>query len=215
MIGKLKTALPYLLLLLFIAVAAWQTVQLTEMRKEVQDIADSVSILQEQQEALQRKAEEQGKQMDGLSENILTLQSEIDSMKFKPMDIELAPELQEHLYQACQDYNVPYTVMLAIVEHESLYIWQPPKIDANGLLSVGYTQVNYPNWAWLSDKGLDVHNERDNLTSGVVIMSKLLGKYPLEKSLVCYECGETGAIGIESTEFSRWILERSQRLMEH
>ena len=128
------------------------------------------------------------------------------------MALPLAPDLQEHTWELSQRYSVPYEIIMAIIWHESRYVWPGEVIDTNGLPSVGYMQINQPHWQRLTETyGLDVHDERDNIEAGAVILAELLEKYPLEKALVAYQCGESGAKGIESTAFSREILEISTK----
>lgn len=116
------------------------------------------------------------------------------------------------MYNQCEAYEVPFTIMLAIIEHESGYLWHDAKLDTNGLPSVGFAQINKPNWGWLAEMGIDVHEPYGNLTAGVVIMAMLLEGRALEKALVCYQCGVEGAQGIDSTAFSRWVIKRANEL---
>ena len=127
----------------------------------------------------------------------------------------LLPEMQMFTQEICNTYDVPYFIMLAIMENESGLTWQPAKTDTNGLPSIGYTQINYPHWERLQNEyGVDVATEKGNIEGGIIILSELLEKYDLEKALVAYQCGETGAKDLESTEFSRKILSRSKELSQ-
>lgn len=135
---------------------------------------------------------------------------------FEALAIELnaEPELIKFVVQESIAQDVPYQIILAIGENESRWIWQEPKLDTNNRYSVGYMQINQPHWQYLnSDYGLDVTDPKENIKAGITIFKNLLDKYPLEKALVAYQCGEGGAEGIQSTEFSRRIIARGEELV--
>ena len=123
-------------------------------------------------------------------------------------DIPLDVELQRLVHDLCKDTHPDLTpeLVFAVIEQESDFVWPGAVMDANGLYSAGYMQVNEPHWQRLADMGIDIHTKAGSIQGGVQILSELLEDYPLEKALVVYQCGESGAEGIESTEYSRGVL---------
>lgn len=92
---RIRQALPYLLCLGLIALAVWQTIQARQISEDIKSIAESVDTLQSQQAALQDEVEKKISQIqDEHSRTTSGLQSQIDEMKFEPMDVDLLPELQ-------------------------------------------------------------------------------------------------------------------------
>lgn len=78
-------------------------------------------------------------------------------------------------------------------------------------------QINLPHWQRLADMGVDVSTEYGNIQGAIIILSELTeiywrGDCTFEQIFVFYECGITGGRDIESTEFSRWIMERIEAL---
>lgn len=207
-----KSIFPIVFLSAILLWAIWQNTELKKLSKDAKTLSSQVRQLHAQQEALKHEISYKPKDQ---SEIVLTeLDAEPDLEIPISEDISLSLELQEFVYKTSRDYEVPYSVVLAIMEHESRFIWHPAKMDTNGLLSVGYMQINEPHWERLQTQyNVDVNDPEDNIEAGIIILSELLEKYPLEKALVCYQCGEAGALGIDSTEFSRWVIERSEDLI--
>lgn len=181
-----------------------------ELLKDVRATSIKVDNLKSEQEALKQGVKALN---DSDTELIKKLEQMREQAEFKAIadDLNIDTALIEHIKAEAEKQGVPYEVVLAIGEHESRWTWVGSAIDTNGLESIGYMQINQPHWGYLkADYGLDVSNPKENITAGITILANLRKDYPLEKALVCYECGEEGAKGIETTEFSRHILERSK-----
>jgi len=203
---KIKIILPYIPFLILIIWAIMQSNEMKNTRKDIKQISYGISELRKQQEtslgALNRHNED-------LMNEILRIEQEAQNTALQP--IEFTTELQNYLIQTCEKYGVPYNIMMAIIEHESRFIWKPAKEDTNGLMSIGYTQINYPHWKRLKEHyGIDVTTHTGNIEGGVIILSELLEIFPLEKAIVGYECGISKVNRLKSTDFSRWILQRAE-----
>ena len=125
---------------------------------------------------------------------VLYIEQESVIMKWQPdPGISMPEHLQEHAYNLCMSNDIPFDVFMALIYRESGFIWHDAKPDVNGLDSAGYMQINEVNWGWLQERyGLDVHDPKDNITAGIVILAEYLRKYTLEEALAAYAAGEAG-----------------------
>lgn len=87
-------------------------------------------------------------------------------------NIPMAKELQEYLYDLCQDRNLDYTKVLAIIKHESVF-------DCSHISETndyGYFQINTINHSDLSNKLNTANNPLDpyiNLNWGTYMLSNI------------------------------------------
>lgn len=120
---------------------------------------------------------------------------------------------QEAVYRICQDGNVAFPLVMALIEHES-------EFDASARSTTGDSglmQINDINKDTLFDMGYqDLFLLEDNVGAGVYMLSDLFNKYPGDTTfvLMAYNAGEKGAkeqraAGIYETEYSREILQRA------
>ncbi|WRS26437.1 transglycosylase SLT domain-containing protein [Oscillospiraceae bacterium MB08-C2-2] len=122
-----------------------------------------------------------------------TLESKLSPKPFMaPLyDIPLDAELQEYTYSLCQEYNVDYELVLAIMERESRFmVGIRDNVNENGTRDRGLMQINQSNWKWLSAQGLDVNIPEDNIEAGVMVISDYVAKYGETNALIAYQCGE-------------------------
>lgn len=106
-------------------------------------------------------------------------------------EIPLDFDLQCHLITVCEEYGVPQSVALGVIQAESSFT-----ATASNGSCYGYMQINSINSEWLSEKiGVtDLTDPYQNIRSGVFILSDLYGKYgDWHKALICYNYGEGGA----------------------
>lgn len=126
-------------------------------------------------------------------------------------EIPLDFDLQCHLITVCEEYGVPQSVALGVIQAESSFT-----ATASNGSCYGYMQINSINSAWLAEKiGVtDLTDPYQNIRSGVFILSDLYGKYgDWHKALICYNYGEGGAQehvfskGYTTTSYSRTVME--------
>lgn len=126
-------------------------------------------------------------------------------------EIPLDFDLQCHLIAVCEEYGVPQSVALGVIQAESSFT-----ATASNGSCYGYMQINSINSAWLAEKiGVtDLTDPYQNIRSGVFILSDLYGKYgDWHKALICYNYGEGGAQehvfskGYTTTSYSRTVME--------
>ena len=125
-------------------------------------------------------------------------------------DVPLDYDTQDMTRTWCRKYEVPYTLVLAVIQQESAF-----KADAENGTCYGYMQINSINAEWLKEEiGVDdLEDPLQNLHSGIYMLSCLFGKYgDWDKALTCYNYGEAGAQkyvfskGLTSTAYSRSVL---------
>lgn len=195
-----------------IGISIFQTIQLNNMKRESKDLRESHRVNQEELSAMTEDVIDYIKRFESEARS---LDKRLDDLEFKQRNIQLDYNTQEYIFYESLKNGVNPDIIYAIMENESGFQDVGVIVDSNGLPSAGRMQINSPNWEWLMNEyGIDVHDDEGNIRAGIVILAKFLDKYPLEKALVCYECGEAGAEGISSTSFSRKIINRSREIKE-
>lgn len=123
-------------------------------------------------------------------------------------EIPLEPELQEALWDACDQYDVPYELAVAVAETESSF-----DLDADNGLCIGTTQIHRGNIPWLIGEGADPTTYEGNLRAGALILGQHLDAYDGDwhKALMAYNCGAGGAAklwakGYASSKYSRAVV---------
>ncbi len=136
--------------------------------------------------------------------------SNIECKKY--YDIPLEEQYQDFVFKMCEKYSVPVNIVLGIM-------WQESKFDFMAVSSdkqcVGIMQVNRINYEELNRQlGVtDLRDPKQNIEGGIYIFSKLLHKYgDYHKALVCYNCGENGAKGKLTSNYSRDVINYAERL---
>lgn len=131
----------------------------------------------------------------------------VQRVRFIP-EVPLEPELQETLWDACDQYGVPYELALAVAETESSF-----DVDADNGLCIGTMQINRGNISWLVGEGVDPTIYEGNLQAGALILGQHLDTYAGDwhKALMAYNCGAGGAAklwakGYTSSKYSRAVV---------
>lgn len=119
-------------------------------------------------------------------------------------DVPLSYELQDVLQTACNEFAVPYEIMLALIEGETQFTW----VDGDVGESIGYCQIQPKWWQWLADEiGSDIHDPAGNLRTGCAIMAYLRDTYGnIEDALTAYNTGCPG-----TSEYATAVLEGMER----
>lgn len=120
-------------------------------------------------------------------------------------DCTLSDDVQQHIYNTCNSYGVPYELIMAIIKKESTF-----NPNASNGSCVGLMQLHK---GYNSDFAatLGVYNLYDpygNTTVGIAKIADLLSRYSMTDALICYNCGEYGArpyLG-GSTSYSRTVM---------
>ena len=134
-------------------------------------------------------------------------------------DIPLSYSLQRYIYEVCADENVPVTLVLAMIEHESRF--NPEAVSSTD--DYGLMQINEVNHEWLEEdfRCADMLNPYQNVFCGIKIIAKYIEKYEGDygKALMAYNMGDYGARkawqnGVTSTNYSTSILELMKKYEE-
>lgn len=146
------------------------------------------------------------------------METEEEALSYQSDAVPLNHDTQAQVLGWCEEYGVPYSVALAVIEAESSF-----RPDAENGSCYGYMQINSINKSWLFQE-IGVTNLEDplqNLHSGIYMLGDLYGKYgDWHKALVCYNCGETGAYnhyfsqGLTSSGYSRHVMELEAKWTE-
>lgn len=146
------------------------------------------------------------------------METEEEAPSYQSDAVPLNHDTQAQVLGWCEEYGVPYSVALAVIEAESSF-----RPDAENGSCYGYMQINSINKSWLFQE-IGVTNLEDplqNLHSGIYMLGDLYGKYgDWHKALVCYNCGETGAYnhyfsqGLTSSGYSRHVMELEAKWTE-
>ena len=126
------------------------------------------------------------------------------------LDVPLDAELQTYLHGLCEEYVVPYTLAVAVIEAESTY--RADAVSADG--DFGLMQINRVCHAWLADElGItDFLDPYQNARAGVWILGNYYRIYGAESgTLMAYNMGQAAAEelfarGVYETDYSRRVI---------
>lgn len=144
------------------------------------------------------------------------MSQEWSGANFVPLNVPMNEDLQEFIFYLSEAYNMDFTFVMALIQHESGF--QPDAVSATN--DYGLMQINECNHAYIAEAlGVtDFLNPYENVRSGMFILRKLFEKYETpEKVLMAYNMGETGASrlweqSIFETNYSKSVLEIQQEM---
>lgn len=117
-------------------------------------------------------------------------------------DVPMPDELIEYTVDTANHYGIDPALVFAIMEVESGFDFLAKSENCYGVM-----QIHSINYELLSSR-LQITNlldARQNITAGCYILSGFINKYPLERAIVCYNCGEYGTSAM-STAYSQKVL---------
>lgn len=126
-------------------------------------------------------------------------------------DVPLSHSLQSYIYEVCADENVPMSLVIAMIEHESGF--NPEVVSSTD--DYGLMQINVVNHEWLEEdyRCADMLDPYQNVFCGVKIIGSYLERYEgdLPKALMAYNMGDYGARkawenGVTETSYTKAIL---------
>ena len=134
-------------------------------------------------------------------------------------DVPLSDSLQRFIYEVSADENVPVTLVIAMIEHESGF--NPEVMSYTD--DYGLMQINKINHEWLAEeyRCADMLNPYQNVFCGIKIIARYLEKFDgdINRALMSYNLGGYGALkawenGITSTAYSTGIIEKMKKYEE-
>lgn len=186
-----KSDILFAILLALFAGTVYQTVELHDLKQDVDALSEGVSQVAAERERLMQQ------QAADIPEYIaIETAAAIPQPGFVPLDIPLDVSLQEHAWNTCQREEIPFNVFVALMWHESRYVPDiADHVNTNGTRDRGLCQINQVNWRWLTDeRGLDIDNPYDNIEAGAIILGRFWRKYTPEQALTAYAWGEQGML---------------------
>jgi hypothetical protein len=112
--------------------------------------------------------------------------------EFIPLDA----DIQVQIFTLCEQYEIAYELILAVIKTESEFQW----VTGDGGKSIGYMQIQ-PRWwqATADSHGLDINDPVDNVHLGIIILLKGLSDNngSLDKALKQYNSGNPNYPGNE------------------
>lgn len=133
----------------------------------------------------------------------------------KVYDIPLSAELQKYTYLLCKDKypDVKPELVFAVLDKESDYDFDAYHRNRNGSYDAGGMQINSRNFDWLEEElGVDdFYDPKQNILSGVYMLSIYGGSEKVHKALVSYNCGPSEIYdlwdkGLYSNAYSRDVM---------
>ena len=160
---------------------------------------------------------------DLIVQNTIPVTEEVEELKdedgFVYYDIPLELDIQRHIFDECQLYEVPYELAMAVmcVETGGTY-----KTDLRSKTNdSGLFQINDVHKQWLKESGItDLYNPYQNSSAGIWILKDALSKGDnIHTSLMIYNMGYGGARklwkkGIYSSKYSRKVVETMDLLFQ-
>lgn len=139
-------------------------------------------------------------------------------LDFTPLDCKMPEEQQEFTYYLCTGYNLDFSLVMALMQHESSF--KPDVVSKTG--DYGLMQINSINHEELTEiLGVtDYLDPYENIRAGCFILRKLFEKYgDTNMVLMAYNMGENGARrlweqGVYNTKYSDSILNYQQQFNE-
>lgn len=211
-IRGLKPHLPLILCMVVIAAFLATGKAALDAEREI-----SNTRYQEQEKAMQgitKALEEQGKQIAELSRTVSGLQSEIDSMKLKPLDIPLEESLQEYTYYRSMEAGIDPNIIFALMWRESRFTVDAIGYNVNGTQDYGLCQLNDVTLPFLSERGIDpTESPQENIRGAIELIAYFRYErgYTMAESLAAYGVGEAGMLSGRGFEAARELIERAEQ----
>lgn len=162
----------------------------------LQDISESMPA-----EVVESAKEALSEQEIGYIENDIQITDEfIEDNGWLILDIGLSKELQIFTQETCQLYQVPYPVVLALMESESTFrsdIGNEQILggEEGGPRYYGYMQLSWDNCEKAKTYALDAHTPEGNIEMGILLLSGYLEDYngDVTNAIMAYKGGKGAA----------------------
>lgn len=138
--------------------------------------------------------------------------------KYKESGGYFPKKMQCYTYILCKQYGLDYSLVVALIESESGYVFDKVGDDGN---SIGYMQVYESAHTDRMDRlnCTDLKNPYQNVYVGIDYLTELIEKYgTVHDALAAYNCGERGARehlwknGIYVYSYNEGIMNRAREL---
>lgn len=120
--------------------------------------------------------------------------------------VPLEPEIIKYIVTKSQEKKVDPALVFAVIEVESNF-----KTEAKNGPCIGLMQVNCENYDNPNQARASLISPSLNIYAGIEILSTYLKKYPIEKALTCYNMGERGAKGRDTSNYAKKVLKSKEK----
>ena len=146
------------------------------------------------------------------------METEEEAPSYQSDAVPLNHDTQAQVLGWCEEYGVPYSVALAVIEAESSF-----RPDAENGSCYGYMQINSINAGWLKDElGVtDLLDACQNIKAGCYMLGSYLALYDgdINRTMMAYNLGKSGAekawnAGTRSTAYTDKVWSAMVGLLE-
>jgi soluble lytic murein transglycosylase-like protein len=156
-----------------------------------------------------------------LKEEVIKLNKQEKNGKVMPQyDIPLDTDIQQYLYNKCEEYEIPYELVVSVIKIESNFDTNIVNKNSNNSKDKSLMQINSIHREEFLKQGYsDMLNPYQNIAFGVKLLANLYHKYNDEHyALMAFNFGETGARkiisrGIASSKYSRKVVDYKNKLI--
>ena len=134
-------------------------------------------------------------------------------------EIPLDKDLQLYTYNLCQEKQIDYDLVLAVMWNESRFNANALNYNTNGTYDHNIMQINdiMKDYALEKCNVTDLENTKDNILVGTTRLSEMVQKYGESQGLIAYGLGENGMKqlnykGKYSTQSSRDVLSKRDEI---
>mgnify|MGYP001042920716 FL=1 len=177
--------------------ARWETAELVKASLE-HPIRELENVCIRIEESLSQEQEEDPMKPEDIV-------AELVAQGYYRDDVPLDYELQDYLHLACQEFDVDYYIMLALIEKETAF----QNIAGDGGRSQGYCQIQKRWWAGLMDEigATDLTNPEDNFRTACAIIASHIEQFgSVEYALTAYNSGSPG-----TSQYAAKVLELAEK----
>lgn len=120
--------------------------------------------------------------------------------------VPLEPAVIKHIVEKSTEKGIDPALVFALIEVESNF-----KAEAKNDSCIGLMQVNCENYDNPNQAMASLISPTLNVDAGIEILDSFLKKYPVEKALTCYNCGEHGGKGKSTSGYAKKILKNREK----
>lgn len=133
-------------------------------------------------------------------------------------DVPLDKYQQQILWEACQEWNVPYELALAVCWRETNFTDQITVHDGKTYYGMMAVQLESAG-SYMEKCNVEyLNSERDRLRVGCCILGEHIANYGITRGLMAYNAGADTAksqwtVGVEQTAYTIAVLNKMEELM--
>lgn len=202
--------------LVLISLLARQGMETRNLADETKILRESVTEVKDQRDIMidrfEKRAGCDNETIDSLQNLIQesiqepVAQLTIINVEFEPIEkIPLSYDIQYYTYGLCDNYDVPYELVLSVMEVETNFE-NMVIMDTNGYYSYGYMMVSDLNRSKMDGLGIDLDSEKGRIEAGVYILSDYYHRYDLGTALAAYNAGQVGMKRGEGRRYADKVL---------